>query len=1374
MTAGLRIGLLGPVEVRRGEVSVRISAAKQRVVLALLALRCGEVVSVDALVDGLWPGGPPPTALKTVQGYVSALRRALDPDGGAARSVIVTRPPGYALDVPAEAIDLLRFEQLWKEGREALRGNGAERSSRVLAEALSLWRGEPLVDIVMQGRISLEASLLDEMRLSCIEDYADAQLACGEQDSVVSLLDPLAVAHPFRERLARQLMLALYRCGRQAEALSAYRSLYVRLSEELGVSPSPALVALERSILNHDPALLHGSKGRDTTRAGGAPSAPPSGESAREEQSSTELPTKTVTSVRRSERKVVSVLFCDLVGYTATAYSQDPEDVSRMLTAYHDEVRAEVERHGGVVEKFIGDAAVGLWGAPRAYEDDAERAVRAALALVETVSFDVRVAVNTGEVLVSVADSGEVSVVGDVINTAARLQTVAPAGGIVVGEGTLRATRAAITYDELGPVELKGIPQPVPLWRVVSARSIADGRDADTQTPFVGRAHEADLLRGVFERALAEESVQLVTVSGEPGIGKSRLVFEFAASIAVHGSGAVAHRGRCLAYGDGVGLWPLAEIIKSELGISDADGEEAAAARLDDAVGGMRDAPWLRARLAPLIGLPGEGGEREEVFGAWQAFLDAIAAQHPLVLVFEDIHWADPAMLAFIEHLVEWSTGVSIVVVCTCRPQLLKAHPHWAGGIANATTLSLRPLSAEETRPLVDSLLAESRLAADVIDGVVDRCGGNPLFAQEYARLLVQRGGQALSDLAMPDTVQAVISARIDTLDPDRKSLLQDAAVIGKVFWPHALAAVTERDAAEVRRELHELARTELVRRARASSLPGDEEYAFWHDLVHDVTYQQIPRAQRAERHRRTAEWIEAAATNRLADRAELIAHHYTQALELTLALGSGDTERLRRAAVRYLTLAGEQAVGIDRPRAERLLASAERLSAQADEETPRILNLLTQCATLDGDLDRAYRLAEDARTAAAAAGDQVGLCEAFVAALQAALWAGDRPMVDTLTQHGLDVLDPEAATKEFAQFLVWAGTGHLLRERWEASEGTLRRAMHDASLVSDRHTEALARNMLGLVRSMTGDRNGLDDLEQSAETLREVGSPWAVVGLYQVADQRLVWDGPNAAASLFDDAVTYAHRTRAVSAEMWARGENVWRLADEGAWDELLREADGVLAWAAQHSSAQHELLVAPSKARVLALRGDTSASRSVIDAILARARGTKDVQVLAPTLAAAALTEFLANDRRRAHELLIELDAGARSCFAPTAEICRMLTAIGDEERAREAADGIGPGPPRLQHALPSIRGMLAETSGHHTEAVEHYRDAATNWRTYGHALELAHALDGAGRCLAHLHQGEESNTSINEATSIFTSLGIAEPIARALAPVAKAPLG
>jgi tetratricopeptide (TPR) repeat protein len=375
--------------------------------------------------------------------------------------------------------------------------------------------------------------------------------------------------------------------------------------------------------------------------------------------------------------------------------------------------------------------------------------------------------------------------------------------------------------------------------------------------------------------------------------------------------------------------------------------------------------------------------------------------------------------------------------------------------------------------------------------------------------------------------------------------------------------------------------------------------------------------------------------------------------------------------------------------------------------------------------------------------------------------------MIDTLIEEGLDALEPVGATKEFAQFLVWAGTGELLLDEWDAADRTLRRAIQDASLVGDRHTEALARNMRGVVSSLTGDRGGLADLESSAKTLREAGSPWAAIGLYQVADQRLLWDGPHAAAPLFDEAVSYAHRTRAVANEMWGRGENVWRLADEGAWDELLSEADAVLAWAERHSSAQHELLVAPHKARVLALRGDVSVARGVSDAILERARRTKDPQVLAPTLATAALIEFVTEDWPRVHELLIELGTGAQSCYAPTAEICRMLTAIGDEERARATVDGIRPGPPRLQHSVPSIRGMLAESRGDYRAAVEHYREAAARWRAYGHALELAHALTGTGRCLTRLDKPEQAHAAQSEAKSLFQSLGIPDQIASALTP-------
>ena len=323
---------------------------------------------------------------------------------------------------------------------------------------------------------------------------------------------------------------------------------------------------------------------------------------------------------------MVSVLFCDLAGFTASAHAADPEDVSRRLGEYHLAARGQIERFGGVVEKFIGDAVVGVWGAPQVREDDAERAVRSALAIVESVDAEVRVAVNTGEALVRVtrdSDLGQGTVVGDVMNTASRLQAVAPVGCVVAGQATVRATNAVIEYEPLSPVTLKGKPAPVDVWRAVATRT-AD-RDASPSTPFVGRGRESRLLRDVFERSLEEPGVQLVTVVGEPGIGKSRLVAEFEAWLGSRSVPLIVRRGRCIAYGDGIGLWPLAEIVKAQVGISETETEDRARALLDEAVVGMEDAAWLRARLAPLVGLPGEGGEREELFAAWQRFFHEVA-----------------------------------------------------------------------------------------------------------------------------------------------------------------------------------------------------------------------------------------------------------------------------------------------------------------------------------------------------------------------------------------------------------------------------------------------------------------------------------------------------------------------------------------------------------------------------------------------------------------------------------------------------------------------------------------------------------------------------------------------------------------------------
>jgi predicted ATPase len=354
---------------------------------------------------------------------------------------------------------------------------------------------------------------------------------------------------------------------------------------------------------------------------------------------------------------------------------------------------------------------------------------------------------------------------------------------------------------------------------------------------------------------------------------------------------------------------------------------------------------WLLQRLAPLVGVEAASpGERQELFTAWRRFLEGLAAGRPTVLVFEDLHWADEALLAFLEHLAEWAEGVPLLVLCTARPELYEQHPRWAGATRNATTINLSPLTDAETAQLVSALLTQTGLTDELERAIVERAGGNPLYAEEFVRLLRDRGlalgaGNGEAAIAFPDNVQALIAARLDTLAPERKSLLQDAAVLGKVFWAGALSEMGARDPQEVEQALHELSRKELIRSARTSSMEGEAEYAFWHALVRDVAYAQIPRAERARRHRAAAGWLEAKAGERVEDLAELLAHHYLAALELAQAAGEAEeAASLMASARQFLQLAGERALGLDTAHAEALLAQALTLAPPGDPERPRVL----------------------------------------------------------------------------------------------------------------------------------------------------------------------------------------------------------------------------------------------------------------------------------------------------------------------------------------------------------------------------------------------------------------------------------------------------
>jgi class 3 adenylate cyclase/tetratricopeptide (TPR) repeat protein len=643
---------------------------------------------------------------------------------------------------------------------------------------------------------------------------------------------------------------------------------------------------------------------------------------------------------QREERKVVTVLFADLVGFTARAERMDPEEVRRLLQPYHARLRSVLEHHGGTVEKFIGDAVMALFGAPVAHEDDPERALRAALAIRDALADDgdleVRIGITTGEALVALGarpEAGEGVASGDVVNTASRLQAAAPVGGILVDEMTYRATERAVEYRDEAPVLAKGKAEPVRVWQVLRARSGTD-LERPSGATLVGRTQELTLLLDTLARVKREREPQLITLVGVPGIGKSRLVFELFEELERRSELVYWRHGRSPPYGEGVTFWALGEMVKAHAGILESDRPEQAEEKLRGAVAAAiserAEAAWVGRHLRPLAGIEtedfGTGDRRSEAFAAWRRFLEALAEERPLVLVFEDLHWADDALLDFIDHLVDWASGVPMFVVATTRPELLARRPGWGGGRVNSATTLLAPLSDGETAALVRALLVRSELPAQAEAELLERAGGNPLYAEEFARMLTDRP----AELALPESVHGLIAARLDALPREEKDLLQDAAVLGKVFWLGALGGERWR----LEESLHSLARKEFVRRERRSSVAGEAEYTFRHALIREVAYEQIPKSQRAAKHRSTAEWIES--LGRREDHAEMLAHHYVQALEYAGESDEG-RDQVAERAVGALQGAGDRALALNAyPAAARLYETALEaldLADASDEE---------------------------------------------------------------------------------------------------------------------------------------------------------------------------------------------------------------------------------------------------------------------------------------------------------------------------------------------------------------------------------------------------------------------------------------------------------
>jgi DNA-binding SARP family transcriptional activator len=839
----IEVRLLGPLEAGRGDRPVALGGPKPRALLAVLALELGRVVSSDHLVEALWPGDAPETASHAVQVYVSQLRKALGP-------VIVTRPPGYALELDPDAVDVHRFVRLAGEGRTALQAEAPELAETSLREALALWRGPALADFAYEPFAQAEIARLDELRTVVVEERIEADLALGRHAELVSELEALVQAQPHRERPRAQFMLALYRSGRQADALAAYRAARDVLVDELGIEPGPELKELEGAILRQDASLV--------------------------------LDEATPARPALQFRRLASILFVDVVESMSLGEVLDPEAIGTVQRRFFETVSAAITRHGGTVEKYAGDAVMAAFGVPVSHEDDALRAARAAFdirtgvaALNERLEHDygirleLRTGIAAGEV-VATAEGGQRFVAGDPVGIAARLQHSAEPGEIVVGEIVARLIDHAATLVPRGDIRIPGRREPFLTFALEALVPAAPAFERRLDAPLVGRKRELRAVRTAIAQAIEEGSPRLVVVSGPPGIGKSRL----AAEVARRARGVTRLSGRCLPYGEGITYWPLREACSAA---APGPGRDSVLAALD------ADPPPPAPEIALLF----------------RRCCEAAAHEKPLVVVFDDFHWAEPTFRELVEHLVDRGEG-PIVVVCVAREELFEARPDFVEARANATLVELDTLAPEEADRLLEELGGEV-LESDQRARIVVAAEGHPFFLEQLLALGLEGG---LAAHALPETVQALLAARLDRLGPGERAVLERGAVIGKEFQADDVAALLEPEAAPtVAAHMQTLAARGFVR-----PVDGDA-FAFRHVLVQEAVYRAAPKRLRAELHERFADRLDAEHSD-LADLDEFVGYHLEQAYRFRSELGESDrrAEGLARDAGRRLGSGGMRA----------------------------------------------------------------------------------------------------------------------------------------------------------------------------------------------------------------------------------------------------------------------------------------------------------------------------------------------------------------------------------------------------------------------------------------------------------------------------------
>jgi len=817
---------------------------------------------------------------------------------------------------------------------------------------------------------------------------------------------------------------------------------------------------------------------------------------------------------RREARKTVTVVFTDVAGFTSTAERSDPEALRRVMNRYFERMSAVVERHGGVVEKFIGDAVMAVFGIPTLHEDDALRGVRAAWDMREALQalndeiegswgtrLAIRTGVNTGEVVAGDPASGQALVTGDAVNVAARLEQNAPAGGILIGEHTYRMVRDAVAAEGVEPVTAKGKNEPLRAFLLTDVTPGAPGIARRADAPMIGREHEQSLLTQAFERAVRERSCHMFTLLGSAGVGKSRLVEEVIAALRDQ---ATVLSGRCLPYGEGITFWPIAEAITEAAGITDDDPLARAREKIAMLVRGEEHADRITQRVAEIVGLGEASGSPEEIFWAARKLMEALARQRPLIILFDDIHWGEPTFLDLVEHVADWTRDAPILLLCVARQELLDKRSGWGGGKLNATSILLEPLTEKESDELVRHLLGQTDIEPAVRDRITQGAEGNPLFVEEMLSMLIDDGllrsehgrwvqAGDVSAVSVPPTIHALLAARIDRLTEDERGVLERAAIGGKVFSRGAVLDLSdEEDRPRVDVHLMTLVRKELIRQDR-STFAGDEAFRFRHLLIRDAAYSAMSKELRAELHERFARWLEREIGERLVEYEEIIGYHLEQAFLHRIQLGAADDRALSLAteAGLFLAATGERARGRnDHPAAAKLIGRAIRLLRDGHPRKGRLLCELSESLGEIGRFEEARHAADDAGRIAAAAGDESVTILARFAGLSLRLYSdpvGVTEEIERVTHEAIPIL--ERLEDDQALAIAWrlVGTTEWMRVHAAAAEGAFLRALEYARNAGDRAAEAVARQW-AIIAIVTGPTHIDDAFRRASQIAAESG----------------------------------------------------------------------------------------------------------------------------------------------------------------------------------------------------------------------------------------------------------------------------------------------